>query len=803
MMTNLKRTWNDNPFDQWTEEELLSMEGQGICYGKGGGGSPPPPPAPAVQTQVNQAEFPTELKPFIEDIFGKAQGIQRQREAEGFQAFQGPLQAQFDPAQTVAFEAIENIPGATKPLFDEATSFARQATTAPTDPGEVAAFMNPFLRNVTDIEKREAERVSDIQEQQLAARAAQAGAFGGSRAAILESERERNLATQLGDIESRGLALAFQDAQNRLAQQRQREAAGATQLASLGSAIPAQQLKELGALSGVGAARQTQAQRGIDLARQEFEKEESFPLRTLQEFSSILRGFPIDPTERVTSQQFSAAQPLSTQLLGVCTQALGALGQAGLQSAFGQAGGMVKEMPVGYQGGGALSSLLQKTQDLDASPVIQMAKGGDILSFLSPMGSAMKKDGLGGLASFLSPAYSVAKGKMPGGLRYLQNLLGGGGGGDSAPPPVISDAGGPTQEEINKQIDAALRQRAAQAQQAGARGTPQGQVSSQVRQSFKGGGGLQQMVNLPSNRVRFGKDAYQDVTREGLDANKRRDYFKRLFAPPVLSDHSIPENLNIINESVTEDFSKKVGALPAAIGGEEVSVTEDFEVAMGAAPDSLKPKEDTKAPKTGTDDPAPKTKKAGTKLYRDPTDAAYASLIDSDAGQKAAKRYFAGENVALANISEALKAYKGFKDTEMEQRRKIKEANVKEAAAKRAARTATLKDADLLADIATKRDAPAIERMKAATQGLKAVQDTLVALGESGKRAYQIKPNSPLGREYATALQQRNQFLQVMQQYTGESKESKLIGGLASVQAPQGSTPKTQETVSSILETIR
>ena len=507
MMTNLKRTWNDNPFDQWTEEELLSMEGQGICYGKGGG-SAPPPPAPAVQTQVTQSEFPTELKPFVEDIFGKAQGIQRQREAEGFQAFEGPLQAGFDPAQTRAFEAIENIPGSTAPLFDEATSFARQATTAPTDPAEVAAFMNPFLRNVTDIQKREAERVADVQEQQLGAQAARAGAFGGSRAAILEAERQRNLGQQLDDIEARGLAASFQDAQTRLGQQRQREAAGATQLASLGSAIPAQQLKELGALSGVGAARQTQGQRAIDLARQEFEREESFPLRTLQEFSSILRGFPIDPTERVSSQQFSAAQPLSTQLLGVGTQALGALGAAGFKP-FGQAGGMVKEMPVGYQGGGALSSLIQKTQDLDASPVIQMAKGGDIMSILSPMGSAMKRDGIGGLASFLSPAYSIAKGKMPGGLRYLQNLLSGGGGGGSAPPPVVS---GPSQEDIDKQIDDALRQRAAQAQQAGARGTPQGQVSSQVRQSFKGGGGLQQMVNLPSNRVRFGKDAYQDVS---------------------------------------------------------------------------------------------------------------------------------------------------------------------------------------------------------------------------------------------------------------------------------------------------
>jgi len=747
MMTNLKRTWNDNPFDQWTEEELLSMEGQGICYGKGGGGSPPPPaPAPSVQTNVNQSEFPTELKPFIEDIFGKAQGIQRQREAEGFQAFQGPLQAEFDPSQTRAFEAIENIPGATKPLFDEATSFARQATTAPTDPAEVAAFMNPFLRNVTDIQKREAERVADVQEQQLGAQAARAGAFGGSRAAILEAERQRNLGQQLDDIEARGLAASFQDAQTRLGQQRAREAAGATQLASLGSAIPAQQLKELGALSGVGAARQTQAQRGIDLARQEFEAEEAFPLRTLQEFSSILRGFPIDPTRTTREQQFSAAQPLSTQLLGVGTQALGALGQAGIRSAFGQAGGMVKEMPMGYQGGGALSSLLQKTQDLDASPVIQMAKGGDIMSFLSPAFGALragKKEGLGGLASFLSPAFAASRGQLPAGL---QNLLGGGGG--SAPPPVVSQEG-LSQEEVDKQIDAALRQRAAQAQQAGARGTPQGQVSSQTRQSFKGGGGLQQMVNLPTNRVQFGKTAYQDVSREVLDANKRRDYFGRLFGggprgltpeqisqemganrlssnAGAISPYSIPENLDIISESV--DFSQMVGGKPAALGGEEVSVTEDFEVAMGAAPDSLRPKEDTKAAKTGTDDPAPKTKKAGTKLYRDPTDAAYASLMDSDAGQRAAKRYFAGENVALANISEALRAYKGFKDTEMDQRRKIAKANQEKIARQAKARTAQAQLGKLQAETGTEVDKPTVERLKALRSLMESKNRELIAL---------------------------------------------------------------------------
>ena len=89
----------------------------------------------------------------------------------------------------------------------------------------------------------------------------------------------------------------------------------------------------------------------------------------------------------------------------------------------------------------------------------------------------------------------------------IQNGLG-----DTPPPPpaVIS------QEEIDKQKDAAIRQLAARGQQMASKGAgPRAQVGAQmgqVRQPFKGGGGLRQMVQLPSNRVRFGKDAYQDGT---------------------------------------------------------------------------------------------------------------------------------------------------------------------------------------------------------------------------------------------------------------------------------------------------
>ena len=340
-----KTIWNDNPFDQWTEEELLCMKYQGICHGKGG--SAPPPPPSSVQ-QTTTSEFPTELRPFISDIFEKGQAIQEQRQEEGFQPELTQQLAGFTPEQETSFTEIANIQGQTQPLFEEATALSRGATRAATDPAEVAALMNPFLRNVTDIEKREARRIADVEEQQLAAQAAQAGAYGGSRAAVLEAERQRNLNQQLGDIEARGRLAAFQDAQARLQNQFGREAAGAAQLSALGTAIPAQTFKELGALSGIGAAEQQQTQRALDIATQQAREEYGFPMQTLQDFQSILRGFPLPATTNVSRQTFSPAQPLSTQLLGLGT---GLAGLAGAAGAFKKAGGLVGA-PVAMKNGG-------------------------------------------------------------------------------------------------------------------------------------------------------------------------------------------------------------------------------------------------------------------------------------------------------------------------------------------------------------------------------------------------------------------------------------------------------------------
>jgi hypothetical protein len=303
----------------------------------GGGGSPPPPP-PATSTVTQQATIPDELKPFVTDVLEKAQAIQERREEEGYIPFSGPRIAQFAPEQTQAFEQIKGLVGQGQQYFDPAARLTASSAFAPTGP-QVGQFMNPYIQNVVDIQQREARRAADIDRQQLGAQAVGAGAFGGSRQAILEAEQSRNLQQQLGDIQARGLAAAYEDAQTRLQQQRERERLAGAQFASLGQAVPGQAFRELSALEAIGAQRQQQAQQALDIAQQEYEIARTFPERTLQDYQSIIRGYAA-PIPASTVQRSQVTKPAPSFL----QQAAGlGLATAGVGKAFGgfKEGGLV------------------------------------------------------------------------------------------------------------------------------------------------------------------------------------------------------------------------------------------------------------------------------------------------------------------------------------------------------------------------------------------------------------------------------------------------------------------------------
>ena len=301
------------------------------------GGSPAPAPSSTVQTKET---IPEELKPYVTDVLEKAQALQERREEEGYVPFAGPRIARFAPEQEQAFAGVQALQGASQPYFRTAEALTASSALAP-NTASVGQFMNPYIQNVIDIQTREAERTADVERQRLAQRGVEAGAFGGSRQAILESEANRNLQQRLGDIQARGFAAAFEDAQNRLAQQRNRERSAGSQFASLATAVPGQTLRELSALETVGTQRRNVGQQALDIAQQEYEVARTFPERTLQDYQSIIRGYsaPI-PASTIQRTTGTTQSPSAFQQLGGL--GLAALGTAGAFGAFNKKeGGLV------------------------------------------------------------------------------------------------------------------------------------------------------------------------------------------------------------------------------------------------------------------------------------------------------------------------------------------------------------------------------------------------------------------------------------------------------------------------------
>jgi hypothetical protein len=74
-------------------------------------------------------------------------------------------------------------------------------------------YMSPYQQNVTDIQKQEAVKDYSRQLPGMGAQASGAGAFGGTRHALVAAEGQRNLQNQLGGIQAAGSQNAYQNAQ--------------------------------------------------------------------------------------------------------------------------------------------------------------------------------------------------------------------------------------------------------------------------------------------------------------------------------------------------------------------------------------------------------------------------------------------------------------------------------------------------------------------------------------------------------------------------------------------------------------
>ena len=337
--------------------------------GQFGGG----PTAVSAQQLTNEGFDLT--KPFIQDVLeaSRAQFFEDVEDPDtgdtvqqlrAFDQFTGPRIADFAPEQQEAFTGLAALGrqglastdlGRSPQFFQQAKEKAGLGSLGFTGE-DFERFTQDVYRPVIDEAKRETVRqFESVIEPKLRAEAVGAGSFGGSRAAILEAEAQRNLQRQLDDIESKGLATAFEQAQRSFEAEKQRQLTGAGLFSNLGEVVPAQAARELALLSSVGEAQQAQEQAALNLAERDFIEQREFPLRQLQEFQSLVRGFPFTPsTYQVTTQQ--TPQPsFGQQLLGALGTGVGLFGALG--GFKNKAGGQVVPRQSGGQVRGGLAGL--------------------------------------------------------------------------------------------------------------------------------------------------------------------------------------------------------------------------------------------------------------------------------------------------------------------------------------------------------------------------------------------------------------------------------------------------------------
>ena len=213
--------------------------------------------------------------PYVTDMLGKGQALSNQP----YQAYTGPLTAGSSALQNQAFTGIANLNIPTT----EQTTFTPQSYT---DAGVSQKYMNPYLQTALDPQIAEARRQSEIENLKNKAAATRAGAYGGSRQALMESENQRNLLQNLANITGQGYQKAYDTgAQQFMAEQNLQK--GVTE------ANRAYGLQGLSAQQQAGAAQRDIEQQGITADYGQFQEARDYPYKQVQYQQSLLQGLPL------------------------------------------------------------------------------------------------------------------------------------------------------------------------------------------------------------------------------------------------------------------------------------------------------------------------------------------------------------------------------------------------------------------------------------------------------------------------------------------------------------------------------
>lgn len=311
--------------------------------GKGGGGPQ--------TSKVYNTNLPEYAAPYFKNMMARAEMETNQP----YVGFGGPRIAGFTGDQQGAFAGIRDLNAWGAPSVDTAADMAYNSGqaglgasgfnpyytgTSNWTQAPVSQYMNPYIDNVLNVMKDQATGRFNEQRGARATQAEQSNAYGGSRQGIQEYLAQRDLNSQLNQMNAEQLSNAYQNAQGMFGQDQARmlqsemgnqqalaQAAGirlqgaqaglqgAQTLGQLGQMQQGLSLDRLTALERSGVQQQGLQQSAMEQAYKDFINQRDYERGSLQFLSGIMHGVPVSTQSEVLSYQ-AAPNPVS-QMLGM------------------------------------------------------------------------------------------------------------------------------------------------------------------------------------------------------------------------------------------------------------------------------------------------------------------------------------------------------------------------------------------------------------------------------------------------------------------------------------------------------
>jgi hypothetical protein len=223
--------------------------------------------------------------PYVTDMLGKGQALSEMP----YQEYGGPLTAGGSNLQNKVFSGLSNVnfPGQLGQSFSSAGAPTIGADGQPVGGGTSPAsqYMNPYLQSVLQPQLAEMRRQAEITNQSGLGALTKAGAFGGGRQAIMESEAGRNLLQE----QNKTIGQGYSNAYDKAMQQFNTEQGQGMGLANL--------------MAGQGGIERGIESEGIAADKAAFEEARANPYKMVQFQQSLLSGLPL------AAQSINTAQP--------------------------------------------------------------------------------------------------------------------------------------------------------------------------------------------------------------------------------------------------------------------------------------------------------------------------------------------------------------------------------------------------------------------------------------------------------------------------------------------------------------